>query len=75
MRRGSRWALAALLAGAAALQGCAAAGTAALTIGMEIATRALDLDTAIVENLGARRERSALGDAFRPSALPEGRAQ
>jgi len=38
------------------LSGCSAAGTAALTVGVEIVTKGFDLDTAVIENIRARRD-------------------
>jgi len=63
----------ALLLGCLGLAGCTAAATAALDIAGTIAVKAFDPDTAIIDNIKARRDAAAdpnmsggRGDAFRP---------
>ena len=75
-----RWRpLAATLCIAAGLTGCTAAATAALDIAGTIAVKAFDLDTAVINDIRARRDAAAdpnmtggRGEAFgSPGILPE----
>ena len=59
----------ALLALCAALSGCTAAATAALDIAGTIAVKALDLDTAVIDDIKARRD--AAVDPNMAGVLPE----
>ncbi|GEM_PF-2990905 len=58
MRAGRYAAAALVLLASAGTAGCTAAASAALGVALNIAVKATELDTALVENLSARRDSS-----------------
>jgi len=69
----------ALLLGCTSLSACTAAATAALNIAGTIAVKAFDLDTAIIENIKARKDAAAdpamSGGRGEASGSPGGRGE
>lgn len=59
----------ALLLGCASLSACTAAASAVLNIGGTILVKAFDLDTAVIDNIKARKDAAA--DPAMKSVLPD----